>query len=284
MLLMIDNPPITLLDNAGQTQNSSDCGAEIIEIELDILGEPVHLRISAEQRQAKLADIVPMARKLSTRLSLLVLGKLRESGKHVPCCKGCSACCSYCLIPLSVPEAFRLTEEVMAMPAESGRAVMQSSLETARTMLAERPVEFDFNESAEMDCQAQISRLRRWCADIKLACPFLSEHLCTLYEQRPTACREHIVTGSPVKCEADAADEPQVVRMPVSILECLGQLTAELEQSEVEAVMLPLTLPWVQENIERGKRMWPAVGMVKSFAEIVKAKASEKSAAAIAQT
>jgi len=281
---MIENLPITLLDNTGQTQNSSDCGAEIIELELDILGEPVHLRISAEQRQAKLADIVPMARRLSTRLALVMLGKLRENGKHVPCRKGCSACCSYCLIPLSVPEAFRLAEEVMAMPTDRGRAVMQSSLETARTMLAERPAEFDFNESAETDYQAQISRLRGWCAGLQLACPFLSEHLCMLYEQRPTACREHIVTGSPGKCEADVADEPQVVRMPVSILECLGELTAELEQSEIEAVMLPLTLPWVQENLERAEQTWPAVGMVKSFAEIVKAKASENSATAIAQT
>ena len=71
--------------------------------------------------------------------------------------------------------------------------------------------------------------------------------------------------------------------MPVSVLEGLGLLTAELEQSDIEAVMLPLALPWVQENLERGERTWPAVKMVECFVEILQALNLKQSKAPMAQ-
>ena len=67
--------------------------------------------------------------------------------------------------------------------------------------------------------------------------------------------------------------------MPISILDCLGQLAAVLEQSDIEAVMLPLALPWVQENLGRGERTWSAVAMVECFVEILQALNIEQSKA-----
>jgi hypothetical protein len=93
------------------------------------------------------------------------------------------------------------------------------------------------------------------------------------------ACREHIVTGSALLCEDEWSDESQIVKMPISILEGLGQLAAELEQTDIEAVMLPLALPWVQENLERGERTWSAVAMVECFVEILQALNIEQSQA-----
>ena len=63
------------------------------------------------------------------------------------------------------------------------------------------------------------------------------------------------------------------MKMPVSVLECLGWLAAELEQSDVEAIMLPLALPWAEENIERSNRTWSAVAMVERFIEIIQERA-----------
>ncbi len=78
-----------------------------------------------------------------------------------------------------------------------------------------------------------------------------------------------MVVGSTTSCNIEGEDEPDVVKMPVSVLECLGRLTAELEQSDVEAIMLPLALPWAQENTERSNRTWPAVAMVDQFIDIL---------------
>ena len=99
-----------------------------------------------------------------------------------------------------------------------------------------------------------------------------------LYEQRPLACREHIATGSNFFCQTDHRGEPNVVPMPVSVLEAVGQLTAELENLDIEAIMLPLALPWAHTNIECSHRTWPAVTMVKRLVEILKETAVKNSA------
>ncbi len=267
---MIENRPMMILEEPGEINNNYGDGLKTISFELDIIGQPTYFSICVAQKQARLSDIIPLARTLSTKLAIMVLDRLRGNGEFVPCCKGCSACCNY-LIPLSVPEAFRLREEILALPTEQRRTVFQSCLDTAKIILNEKPKQFEITESAETSCQIQINELGKWYASLKLACPFLSNNLCTSYEHRPVACREYIVTGSALLCEDEWSDESQAVQMPISVLDCLGQLTAELEQSDIEAVMLPLALPWVHENLERGERTWPAVTMVECFVEILQA-------------
>jgi Fe-S-cluster containining protein len=278
--LIPEKPPIiTALDESEGAENIFGGGAEIIGLELDILGEPVHFRMSVVEGQARLADIVPAARVLSNILVQAVLKKLSRDGKFVPCRKGCSACCNY-LIPLSVPEVFRLWYEVLSMPPNRGRAIVQSCLEAATKILKYMPENLETNDLTKTNIQIEASRLSRWYSGLELFCPFLSEGLCTIYQQRPMACREHMVTGSALLCEAQSTEESQVIRMPVSIIECLSRLATELEQSDIEVVMLPLALPWVQGNLVRCERKWSAVTMVERFVGIVKEMASTNTTAA----
>lgn len=276
---MDEGSPITVF---GESEAETNCGSgtAIIGLELDIAGERVSFRIGVSEGQARLADIVPPARALSTKLVLAVLEKLRRDEELVPCCEGCSACCSY-LTPLSVPEVFRLRQEILAMPTERGKKVFESCLDAAKKILDNRPEDSGVNELTEENGQIQVSGLGKWYAGLKQSCPFLSDGLCTVYEQRPIACREHMITGSASLCEAEWTDGSEVVRMPVSVLEALAQLTAELEQSSIEAVMLPLALPWACENIERDERRWPATVMAEQFAKIVKSMASKNSTAVV---
>ncbi len=276
---MIEKSPIIVLEGPEKEEYNHSNGSEIIGLDLDIFSKPLHFRIGVSQGQAGLADIVPLARALSTKLALAVLNRLSKDGKFVPCHKGCSACCSY-LIPLSVPEVFRLRQELLAMSPDQREVALKACLGTAKVILNNLPENIEVNESIEMNGQIQTDWLSRWYSGLKQPCPFLSHGLCTIYEQRPIACREHIVTGSAILCEAEWQDGSQVVQMPLSIIDCLGHLTAELEQSAIEAVMLPLAFPWAQENMARHERQWPAIMMVERFVEIVKAKASENAVAA----
>jgi Fe-S-cluster containining protein len=108
-----------------------------------------------------------------------------------------------------------------------------------------------------------------WYESFRLACPFLYEDACTIYEQRPMACREHYVVGS--ACGLDqhtGGTEP--IKMPVSMSEVLGRLASDLEGTDVEALVLPLALFWADENAERGRRTWPTVMMVERLTDIVR--------------
>jgi Fe-S-cluster containining protein len=279
---MIENSTITVLDMSQQPDSGNPCDAESICFELDVAGKimPFHINVTAEN--ATLADIVPLARKLSTKTAIAFLASLRENGQSVPCCKGCCACCSS-LIPLSVPEVFRLREELLAMPIDSSNRILRSCINTAERIL-DKTQRTTYLEGFSKDGnpRIRISQINKWYCELKLACPLLSEGLCTLYEQRPLACREHIVTGSSDPCQKDHKCRPNVAPMPVSVLEALGQLAGELEQTDVEAVMLPLSFAWAQDNLERAEQTWPAVEMVKRFVEILKQKVPKKNSAAVA--
>jgi Fe-S-cluster containining protein len=273
---MIEGSTIKVLDESQQLGNSSLRNAEIISFELDVAGKREPFHINVVSKQATLADIVPLARRLSTKLAILFLERLRGNGQSIPCQKGCSACCSY-LIPLSVPEVFRLREELLAMPQEKSSRVLKSCTVAAKKILDKSPEGLDVNKLTKNNL-AQTDQLSKWYAGLKLTCPFLSDGLCMSYEQRPLACREHIVTGSSFFCQPDHKGEPNVASMPVSVLEALGQLTAELENLDIEAVILPLAFAWAQDNPWHSRRTWPAMTMVKCFVEILELMASKNSA------
>ncbi len=265
---MIDKAPVMVLTEHGRTENGFGGGLETFRFELDVPGGPVRFRVHVAPQPARLPDLVPLARMISARLSLVTANNLRREGACVPCRKGCPACCTY-MVPLSVPEAFRLCDDISALPADQRTRVSQSCVAAAQKILEAVPEDLAGSELTQTD-SLHISRLGGWYAGLDLPCPFLSDGLCMSYRSRPLACREHLVTGSAALCRGEGADEPSVAPVPVSVLECLGQLAAELEQSELEAVLLPLALPWAQENIERSRQTWPATMMVERLIEILR--------------
>ncbi|MFC1676862.1 YkgJ family cysteine cluster protein [Planctomycetota bacterium] len=272
--MMTDRDSITLLDKSNKSSAAPAPDAEVLHYEFVFLGKPIHLDIALAKSMAKLSDIVPLARVLSSKLAIITLEQLREDGETIGCCKYCSACCKY-LVPLSIPEAFRLNDEIKALPEQFRQQFTQSFVDASEKILSKENEDFDLNESSVS--QLQLSQISKWYSDLQLSCPLLFDDLCTLYEQRPLACREHIVTDSADLCHLDSVGEPRVVPMSVSILDALGELTGELLESQTKAVILPLALPWTQENIELSNRTWSSKKMVDRFMDIVKSKVQEYS-------
>jgi len=252
------------------------CCTESFGFELDVFGRRASFRVSVARGQARLLDITPLARRLSSEIVLLVVEGLRSRGEYVACRKGCSRCCSY-LVPLSVPEAFHFRQEVQSLLGEQGRSVLRDCLNTAQKILDGGAGRLESSEGGGADGGMELRRVAEWYGGLGARCPLLSGGLCSWYERRPVVCREHIVTGSALACRAEGTDASDVAPMPVSIMQALGELTAELEGSEVEAVMLPLAFAWAEENVERSERTWPAEFMVERFVEILKSMASSGS-------
>jgi len=268
---MIENRAVTLLDESDGAGSSAG-GRATLRFELDVAGESLAFGVQIVRGQVRLSDIVPLARSLSVRLCDASLRKLHAEGGDVPCRKGCAACCSY-LVPLSVPEAFRLQEDLSALPPEQAKAMLHACLAAAGKILEQRPGDFCSEGPLGTNSPEETGRIGQWYAGLSLPCPFLSGDACVSYKDRPIACREHFVTSPAALCLAGATPEPSVVPMPVSVLECLGELAAELEQREVEAVMLPLALPWTLKNHDRSGRTWPTGMIVERLIEILKAAA-----------
>ena len=113
------------------------------------------------------------------------------------------------------------------------------------------------------DCD--IEAVGRWYASLELPCAFLSEGACTIYDKRPLACREHAVLGSSDHCKGFNPGLGNRLEMPVMVLDALGQLAADLEQTEVQAVMMPLVPFWYEENRHRALQTWDGPELVSRF-------------------
>jgi Fe-S-cluster containining protein len=262
---MTEFSKFVLLTNS-DAANDFDSQWKKIPLEFDIFNEHISLTIAVENKNARLSDIVPLARQISQMVGSIELDNVKESGYGIPCAKGCSACCSY-LVPVSVPEIFRLKEQVGSMPVDQQRMILRSCLLASRNLLGKMIPKL-FLTKKTSDNSPDTKTISNWYSNLKQVCPFLFKSQCTIYDIRPIACSEYFIKGSSRACKSGKG-KAHVIQLPVSMVEVLGRLTSRLENTSVEAVMLPLAPAWWQENEQRQNRSWPAELMADVFVEII---------------
>lgn len=267
---MLDDAVIRVLGDCNEGE-IDDCGAErIIKLILSVLGRRERLAVGVKDDRIRLADIVPLARVISSMITDIACEKERQDGATIPCDKGCSTCCNY-LVPLAVPEVFRLFEEIRGMSLVRQLLIERECVKAAQQILGERPPA-SFADLAATDTAESTAELlctaSNCYADFELSCPFLYESVCTIYENRPMACREYVVTGCAQGCSGGPR-EVKGIYMPARMSEVLGRLASDLEGTNVEGLTMPLALIWGDANAQRDSRTWPAPEMVARFMEII---------------
>jgi len=268
---MSSNQPVVVCN---EPRNGTSAGlnrhVEVIELELNVFGELLHFRISVQPQPAGLADLVPLARMISTKVVSVVKRNIAVRGDSVPCRAGCSRCCRY-LVPVSIPEALCLAREMGAMVSWKRLLMSESCLLMARCILELTPKRLfsaEFKKGRREEALA-VRDISDWYTGINLPCPFLLGNLCMIYDKRPLACREHLVTGLAQGCSPDSVNEARVVRMPVSILDAVVQLTSELTGNGIETIVLPFLLAWYHNNRKYTECRWPATYLVRRFVSIL---------------
>jgi Fe-S-cluster containining protein len=251
-------------------------GQKIIGLKFDVFDRPIDIQVGILSEEARLADIVPLAWSISAKIANLAVEEIREEGGQVPCRQGCSSCCRY-LVPVSVPEAFRMMEGILNTPAGGRRIMLRRCFLAARRILSERPPKSfaDQLEGTLSVSENQQNRVANWYSCLKLVCPFQHRNSCTIYESRPLACREHFVKGSARGCRGGRGTA-EMIEMPVRMPEALCLLASEFEGRGMEAVMMPLMPTWYEENKQRSEKKYPAAAMVERLGEILKTMAKEK--------
>jgi Fe-S-cluster containining protein len=246
--------------NPSSAATTAPC--KVVTIDLHVFGQPLTMTTAVPEAPMRLADVVPLAWSVSDQLVRRGLLAEQQAGHMPPCRRGCAACCRYA-VPLSVPEAFRLLDDVAALPPERRTAVEATFDAALRQMLQAGP-------PPGSEDTGTLQSFAQWYASIGIACPFLAGQVCHMYPFRPTACREHMVTSPPALCrDADPA-AGSALALPFSLAHALGVLAAELEGTEVESILLPTALPWSADHAARSHRRWPGPAMVEHFAAILR--------------
>lgn len=225
-----------------------------LKLHLRVLGEDHELSARARIGQAKLLEVLPLARQLADGITGIAIEKERAEGRPISCKKGCTWCCHQ-LVPLAPAEAVRLAEVVEAMPREQRRAVKKrfekvvALMEKAGLIDREAPPGRAELLSAAAGVSAQWDDASRRYYEGKIACPFLEGGACSVYAERPMVCREYYVTTPVALCEALAKGIRSVPR-PVRMSEAVTDLTNEALGRDDMAIPLPLALEWAGVNGE----------------------------------
>ena len=201
--------------------------------------------------------IVPVSRRLGDEAAQLEVQRAIEAGQTISCRMGCAACCRM-LVPLSAPEAFALREYVEQLPTDR-RTQILSRLNDRKDSLKRAGLWDRLNDVAEANRPVpdeELDPINQAYYALRIPCPYLEDEMCSIYEARPSACRELLVTSPAELCQ-DLARNP-VMPLPVSmrISSILGLVWGTLTSSPPRLIPLPMALEWAERHEEESRQTW----------------------------
>lgn len=216
----------------------------MVPVSLTILGAKVKgaARVPGGPTTAK--EMLPAFRVVADAVVKLTERSIAQHGGKLSCTKGCGACCRQ-LVPVAYSEAERLREVVESLPeprrGEVRRRFAEAERRAREAGLYERLADPERFESGELkDVPLAYFRLG-------IACPFLEQESCTIYEERPLACREYLVTSPAAYC-ASPDERVAAVRMALKSSEALARLDGTEGARFVKRVPLTLALRFAETH------------------------------------
>lgn len=168
-------------------------------------------------------------------------------GQPISCRKGCGACCRQ-LVPIAPAEAHRLKKVVESMP-EPRRGEVLRRFEAGQSTLATSGMLERLRTPASMDESSRrelgIDYFRHG-----VACPFLEDESCSIYAERPLACREYLVTSPPEHCVQPTPDNIDCLPLAAHVSRALRALEAQQQPRRAPWVPLIIALDWASEDSE----------------------------------
>lgn len=184
---------------------------------------------------------------ISSEVSDMAFQAARGIGYEVSCKKGCGACCRQ-LVPLSPPEAAMIFEFVESMPEPRKSEVSNRFAAAVERLKEQRLLEKLEGLQNLLISDEEYKAIVKECFLQQIPCPFLVNECCSIYEVRPSMCREYAVISPAENCKRP--HDRRVIRLPISIRlsEALSRTWASLTDDQVKVVPLILALKWTKEN------------------------------------
>lgn len=204
---------------------------------LTIQGVQFQARMTVPAGPATPGRLLPVFRRLAESIVSVGVEAVEGAGRKVTCSKGCGACCRQ-LVPITRTEAHALRELIERLPEPRRVEIRRRFAEAARRLdaagwldrlLSPRPLDGGVTDRFGLDYFA-----------LGIACPFLEDEACSIYEERPISCREYLVTSDPVHCSKPSPETVACVPVASRVSNALGRLEAGGEIGPDEPFWIPL--------------------------------------------
>ncbi len=230
---------------------------ERLEVSLNTPAGQCTSQVEVPTSFVPVAALVQPMRRLGEQALALEERKSLAAGKTISCRMGCAACCRM-LVPISAPEAFALQEAIGKLPPQRRQVTLQRVAE-ARSRIEQAGLLTRLTEIAESQRQLTDEEFEATNRDyyaLRMPCPFLEHEVCSIYEDRPAACRELLVTTPAELCQDLAANPVRPLPVAVRISTALALLWSDLVGGPARLIPLPLALEWADRHATEGAQTW----------------------------
>lgn len=198
---------------------------------LRIGGYPVEMEMTVPAKPVKPHRMLPVFHQMASAIVDLSVDAVEAAGGRISCKAGCDACC-YQPIPLAEIEVYQIAELVESMP-EPRRTKVKERFASARAHFTKMNWFVRVSELAALAMPNDPNYIQSDFLDEVMryfhqgiACPFLEDKTCSIYDARPLACREYLVTSPAVNCSNPSAqniDKVPLLMNPSQSLRFVGR-------------------------------------------------------------
>jgi Fe-S-cluster containining protein len=242
---------------------------------LRIAGVPLDLEMTVPAAPVKPHRMLPIFHQMADAFAEIGVNAEAANGNSVSCKAKCTACCHQA-VPISEAEMYYIAEIVEQMD-EPRRSVIRERFSNGMEK---------FRASGWIDAlRSEKGRTWKGAEELVLQyfregvpCPFLEDSLCSIYEQRPIACREYLATSDPTNCSSPTAEGVRLVGLPLKPSWTLKMIAAG-EASRKEGLLLlimalELSAKYKESFPEKTGEQW----MADFFGNLADNEINEKSA------
>jgi Fe-S-cluster containining protein len=236
---------------------------ERLNLSINTTSGEIHSQVDIPTGFIPITDIVSVVRSLSEKAQALEVSSTLQTGRKISCQKGCGACCQRIMVPVSPPEAFALAKMLEDLPQDHRGRVEQRLAETRERLQAAGllPLLQELAESPDQKTDSDIDPINRAYYALRLPCIFLENDACSIYEYRPAACREYLVTTAAELCQDIEKNPVQELHIPLRAGTVLSILWAELTGGPVRLMPLPVAFEWADKHQTLNKKTWKGLDL-----------------------
>jgi Fe-S-cluster containining protein len=191
-----------------------------VRVDIDAGDWELHGEVNVPDVPMTLTDLLPVVRGLSEAIVSESARAVESLGACVSCKAGCGACCRM-MVAVSEVEARRIDRLVENLP-EPRRSEIEARFAAARRKLEESGLLPQLLHQQHLDDE-KYSALATAYFKQQIACPFLEDESCSIYEERPVTCREYLVTSPPENCANPSPTNIRRVHLPLKVFNALAR-------------------------------------------------------------
>ena len=219
-----------------------------LTVELALPGGRVGVEMEVPMEEVPMRALLPALRTTADAFVSYAAGQSAARGKPVSCAKGCGACCRQ-LVPVAEAEARRLAALVEELP-EPRRSVVRSRFADAVARAEAAGLLPALEGRADRLVEKNLETGLAYFA-LGIPCPFLEDESCSIYEERPIACREYLVTSPPAACSEPSRETIASVPLPTRVWAAMAREEKGVPGSEpAPCVPLVAALRWAAAHLD----------------------------------